>query len=64
MLNQLIVKLPDFLPSFIEKLNLYMSVQKWSDVVETADRILGINSDCHLAIMVSLNILTHFSNII
>lgn len=52
MLNQLIVKLPDFLPSFIEKLNLYMSVQKWSDVVETADRILGINSEFPLAIMV------------
>ncbi|KAL5233107.1 hypothetical protein ACI65C_000517 [Semiaphis heraclei] len=51
MLNQLIVKLPDFLPSFIEKLNLYMSVQKWSDVVETADRILGINSEFPLAIM-------------
>eukprot|EP00102_Acyrthosiphon_pisum_P021962 XP_016659172.1 PREDICTED: tetratricopeptide repeat protein 21B isoform X2 [Acyrthosiphon pisum] len=54
MLNQLIVKLPDFLPSFIEKLNLYMSVQKWSDVVETADRILGINSDCPLAIMAKI----------
>jgi len=53
MLNQLIVKLPDFLPPFIEKLNLYMSVQKWSDVVETADRVLGINPDCPLAIMVS-----------
>jgi len=30
-----------------------MSVQKWSDVVETADRILSINSDCPLAVMVS-----------
>jgi tetratricopeptide repeat protein 21B len=53
ILNQLIVKLPDFLPPFIEKLNLYISVQKWSDVIETADRVLGINSDCLLAIMVS-----------
>ena len=53
ILNQLIVKLPDFLPFFMEKLNLYMSVQKWSDVLETADRLLDLNSDCPLPIMVS-----------
>lgn len=53
ILNQLIVKLPDFLPPLIEKLKLYISVQKWSDVIETADRLLGINTDCPLAIMVS-----------
>lgn len=54
ILNQLIVKLPDFLPPFIEKLNLYISVQKWSDVIETADRVLGINSDCPLPLMAKI----------
>ncbi|XP_025195909.1 tetratricopeptide repeat protein 21B-like isoform X2 [Melanaphis sacchari] len=54
ILNQLIVKLPNFLPPFIEKLNLYMSIQKWSDVIETADRVLDINSDCLLAIMAKI----------
>lgn len=53
MLNQLIVKLPDFLPSFLEKLNLYLNVQNWPEVLETADHILDINSECILAIMVS-----------
>lgn len=56
MLNQLIVKLPKFLPPFLEKLNLYLSDQNWSDVLETADRILNINKECALALMVSENI--------
>lgn len=53
MLNQLIVKLPDFLPPYIEKLKLYMSIQNWSEVLETADRILDINTEFALAEMVS-----------
>lgn len=53
MLNQLIVKFPDFLPPFIEKLKLYMSVQNWSEVLETADHLLDVNSECALAVMVS-----------
>jgi len=57
MLNQLIVKLPEFLPPFLEKLNLYMGDQNWSDILETADRILHINNECVLALMVSENIL-------
>lgn len=58
MLNQLIVKLPDFLPPFLEKLNLYLSIQNWSEVLDTADRILSINAECTLAIMVITNIVT------
>lgn len=57
MLNQLIVKLPEFLPSYLDKLNLYMNVQNWPEVLETADRILDINMDCSLALMVSEYIL-------
>jgi len=53
MLNQLIVKQPDFLPPFLMKLNLYMSCQNWSDMLEIADRVLEINPDCTLALMVS-----------
>lgn len=53
MLNQLIVKFPEFPPSYLEKLNLYMSVRNWPEVLETADRILDINADCSLALMVS-----------
>jgi len=56
MLNQLIVKLPEFLPPFLEKLNLCMSDRNWSDVLETADRILNINNECALALMVSEDI--------
>lgn len=52
MLNQIIVKLPDFLPPFIEKLNLYISTQNWLEVLETADYILSISSECVLALMV------------
>lgn len=51
-LNQLIVKLPNFLPPLLEKLNLYISDQNWSEVLETVDRILGINPECVLALMV------------
>lgn len=52
MLNQLIVKLPDFLPPFLEKLKLYMSIQNWSEVLDTADCILNINTESTLALMV------------
>lgn len=52
MLNQLIVKMPEFQPSYLEKLNLYMSVQNWPEVLETADRLLDINAECSLALMV------------
>lgn len=52
MLNQLIVKLPDFLPPFLEKLNLYTNIRDWAEVLETADRILGIDAECALALMV------------
>lgn len=53
MLNQLIVKLPDFLPPFLEKLNLYMAAHNWSEILETADRVLDINTKCLLPLMVS-----------
>lgn len=52
MLNQLIVKQPEFLPPLLEKLNLYISDQNWSEVLETVDRILNINSKCVLSLMV------------
>lgn len=29
-----------------------MSVQNWPEVLETADRLLDINADCSLALMV------------
>jgi len=57
MLNQLIVKLPNFLPPFIEKLNMYLKTQNWCEVIETADRILCINSECVLALMVCKRVL-------
>lgn len=65
MLNQLIVKLPNFLPPLLEKLNLYISDRNWSEVLETVDRILDINSECVLALMVrqyNLIIIYLFSN--
>ncbi|XP_025413026.1 tetratricopeptide repeat protein 21B-like [Sipha flava] len=54
MLNQLIVKFPDFLPPFLEKLYLYMSIRNWSEVLETIDRILDINPKCILPLMVKI----------
>lgn len=56
MLNQLIVKLPEFLPPFLEKLNLYMTIHNWPEVLETAERVLDINTKCVLPVMVSNNI--------
>lgn len=52
MLNQLVVKMPNFLPLFLEKLNLYMSNQNWTLVLETVDRILSIEPKSVLALMV------------
>lgn len=64
MLNQLIVKLPNFLPPFIEKLNIYLKTQNWCEVIETADIILCINSECILALMVCKHILMTIYNIL
>lgn len=49
------MKFPDFIPAFYEKLNLYMSVQNWYEVLETGDRILAIKPNSTLALMVSEN---------
>lgn len=56
ILNQLIVKLPYFPPPFLDKLNLYLNSQNWSEVLETADQILHIHPECVLAIMVNRHI--------
>ncbi|XP_050545561.1 tetratricopeptide repeat protein 21B-like [Daktulosphaira vitifoliae] len=54
MLNQLIVKFPNFLPPFIEKLRLYLGLQDWVQVLETTDRILTIEPDSSIALMVNI----------
>ncbi|XP_050420832.1 tetratricopeptide repeat protein 21B-like [Adelges cooleyi] len=54
MLNQIIVKLPNFLPPLIEKLNMCMRIQDWPQVLETIDRIIVIQPNCSVALMTQI----------
>lgn len=51
-LNQLVVRYPKATPPLIEKMKLQLAMQDWALTLDTANRILSLDSSCTAALQV------------